>query len=48
MNTAIGQPVSRLDGCAKVTGAARYTADTVIGGRAACGASAVHDPQRNG
>ena len=32
MNTAIGQPVSRLDGCAKVTGAARYTADTVMVG----------------
>ena len=32
MNGAIGQPVSRLDGRAKVTGSARYTADTPIDG----------------
>ena len=30
MNDGIGQPISRLDGRAKVTGAARYTADTQI------------------
>ena len=32
MNGAMGQPVSRLDGYAKVTGSARYTADTPIDG----------------
>ena len=32
MSTVIGHPVSRLDGCRKVTGAARYTADTAIDG----------------
>ena len=32
MNGAMGQPVSRLDGHAKVTGSARYTADTPIDG----------------
>src|SRR5689334_18884312 len=30
MSTLIGQPVSRLDGHAKVTGAARYSADTPV------------------
>ena len=32
MNGAMGQAVSRLDGRAKVTGSARYTADTPIDG----------------
>ena len=46
MNPAIGQPIERVDGTAKVTGAARYTADAapshvayavVVGARVASG-----------
>jgi xanthine dehydrogenase YagR molybdenum-binding subunit len=32
MNGGIGQPITRLDGRVKVTGAARYTADTPVDG----------------
>jgi xanthine dehydrogenase YagR molybdenum-binding subunit len=31
---AVGQPISRVDGRLKVTGGARYTADTLLGGMA--------------
>ncbi len=30
MNSEIGKPLSRLDGPPKVTGGARYTADTLV------------------
>ena len=32
MSASIGKPVSRLEGADKVTGQARYTADTQIAG----------------
>lgn len=52
MTSAIGQPIERVDGRMKVTGAARYTADlapkhvayaVAVGARVACGrVSAIH------
>ena len=44
--SAIGQPISRLDGRLKVTGAARYTADIPV--PAAAHASIVHSTIANG
>ena len=43
---AVGQPISRVDGRLKVTGAARYTADIPLAGRSARRDRLQHDRER--